>query len=56
MDMREPHTSATRCGSESHEENPDFLQPWSRAILMFCILCVSFVLLRLWLVLFPEEK
>ena len=41
---------------EPREENPDFLQPWSRAILMFCILCVSFVVLRLWLVLFPDER
>jgi hypothetical protein len=37
------------------DENPNFLQPWSRATLMFCILCISFVLMRLWLALFPEE-
>jgi hypothetical protein len=44
-----------RSAAEDCEETPDFLQPWSRAVLMFLVLSIGFVLFRLWLVLFPEE-
>ncbi len=41
--------------TQTENDNPEFLPTWSRAVLMFLILCVAFAPVQLWLVLTRKD-